>query len=286
MSASQKSDQSNAQLHTEARQQSHSTNSTSDGNHIAQGVVIAAGTVLGKRIDVSANVVFVDTRRGLSSDPSIVQDEVQIGANSTIYPGVTLGARCVVRPGSVVKRSVPPAAIVEGNPAMIVGYVNAESDDRVTEGRPGGMGSFGRDPTAVKGVELFRFPVIEDLRGNLTVGEFETQIPFVPLRYFMVFGVPGREVRGEHAHRECHQFLICASGSCTVMADDGAKRVETILDSPGKAIHLPPMTWGVQYKYSADAVLLVFASHHYDSGDYIRDYEEFLSLVNERAGKD
>jgi hypothetical protein len=121
--------------------------------------------------------------------------------------------------------------------------------------------------------------VVKDLRGNLTVGEFERQIPFLPKRYFMVFGVPSAEVRGEHAHHTCHQFLICVRGACSVLADDGEHREEFRLDTPTVGIHLSPMVWGVQYKYTADAVLMVFASDYYDAQDYIRSYDEFLSLV-------
>jgi hypothetical protein len=95
----------------------------------------------------------------------------------------------------------------------------------------------------------------------------------------MVFDVPSMETRGEHAHRVCHQFLICVRGSCAVVADDGKNRQEFLLDRPDVGVHLPPMVWGIQYKYSADAVLLVFASHHYDSADYIRNYAEFRQLV-------
>ena len=94
----------------------------------------------------------------------------------------------------------------------------------------------------------------------------------------MVFDVPSVETRGEHAHRECHQFLICVRGSCAVVADDGINRQEFLLDRQDLGIHLPPMVWGIQYKYSADAVLLVFASHYYDSTDYIRNYSEFRQL--------
>lgn len=98
----------------------------------------------------------------------------------------------------------------------------------------------------------------------------------------MVFGVPNAEIRGEHAHRTCHQFLICAHGSCAVVADDGHVREEFLLDDPSLGLHLPPLTWGIQYKYSADAVLLVFASEYYDAGEYIRDYGEFLQLTADR----
>jgi dTDP-4-dehydrorhamnose 3,5-epimerase-like enzyme len=135
--------------------------------------------------------------------------------------------------------------------------------------------------TDVRGVTFHTFPVIPDLRGSLTVGEFERQIPFTPRRYFMVFSVPNREIRGEHAHITCHEFLLCVRGSCSVVADDGVRRVEVTLDAPNRGIHLPPMTWVVLYKYSSDALLLVFASHYYDPADYIRDYSDFLRLVRD-----
>ena len=86
-------------------------------------------------------------------------------------------------------------------------------------------------------------------------------------------------MRGEHAHRICHQYLVCVAGNVRVLADDGVSRLDVLLDAPNKGLHLPPMTWGTQYDYSEDAVLLVFASHAYDADEYIRDYDEFLKLA-------
>lgn len=127
--------------------------------------------------------------------------------------------------------------------------------------------------------QLIEIPRIIDMRGNLTAGEFERHIPFSPKRYFMVYQVPLVEVRGEHSHRECHQFLICVRGRITVSGDTGSDSQEYVLDRPDVGFYMPPMTWGSQYDYSPDAVLLVFASHYYDAADYIRDYEEFVALV-------
>jgi len=246
---------------------------------LASGVALAAGTLLQEGVRVGPHVVFVAAQG--DERPAQVQRCVSIGANATIYAGIVLAAKAVVRPGAVVTRSVPPGAIVEGNPAIIVGYVDTLAGSfsaTADSGRP----PVGIDTSPVRGVSLHHFPVIPDLRGSLTVGEFAKEIPFAPLRYFMVFDVPSREVRGEHAHRECHQFLICVRGSCAVVADDGRNRMEVTLDAPHKGLYLPPMTWGVQYKYSADALLLVFASHHYDNADYIRNYAEFLELAAQR----
>jgi acetyltransferase-like isoleucine patch superfamily enzyme/dTDP-4-dehydrorhamnose 3,5-epimerase-like enzyme len=249
------------------------------GCTIASGAVVSAGVVLEANVEVGPNAVFVETTGFGEATPSRVERGVRIGANAIIYPGLTLATLAVVLPGAVVTRSVPPRAIVEGNPATIVGYVGTEPSKRATPFSA--AAARGIERTAVNGVSVHTFPVVPDLRGNLTVGDFDKEIPFVPLRYFMVFGVPSKEVRGEHAHKECHQFLICVRGSCAVVADDGTYRVEVALDAPNRGLYLPPMTWGVQYKYSADALLLVFASHYYNASDYVRDYSSFLALTAE-----
>jgi dTDP-4-dehydrorhamnose 3,5-epimerase-like enzyme len=94
-----------------------------------------------------------------------------------------------------------------------------------------------------------------------------------------VYDVPGKDVRGEHAHRECTQFLVCVRGSVSVVVDDGRASEEIVLNGPDTGLLVPPMVWAVQYRYTPDAMLLVLASHEYDPDDYIRDYDQFLSLV-------
>jgi carbonic anhydrase/acetyltransferase-like protein (isoleucine patch superfamily) len=249
-----------------------------DGCDVRSGAVLCAGTRLGAGVRVGANAVFVEPEAGQRACQ--VENQVQIGANAVLHAGITLGADARVRPGAVVTRSVPPGAIVDGNPAAIVGYVNmvpqalapqrAAADDRQAR----------IVTTNVRGVTVHNLPLHADLRGDLTVGEFGRDVPFAPQRYFIVLGVPNREVRGEHAHRRCQQFLVCVRGSCSVVADDGQQRVEVALDAPNRGLYLPAMTWGTQYKHSADAVLLVFASDHYDAADYIREYGQFLQAVN------
>ncbi|WBU51738.1 FdtA/QdtA family cupin domain-containing protein [Kosakonia pseudosacchari] len=116
------------------------------------------------------------------------------------------------------------------------------------------------------------------MRGCLSVGEFSRSIPFEAKRYFIVYDVPTKETRGEHAHHECHQFLIAIKGIIHVVADDGINRQEFVLNAPNIGIYLPPKTWGIQYRYSSDAILLAFASDYYDAKDYIRDYDEFIAV--------
>jgi UDP-2-acetamido-3-amino-2,3-dideoxy-glucuronate N-acetyltransferase len=134
-------------------------------------------------------------------------------------------------------------------------------------------------PTGVHGVVRYRFPSVKDPRGNLTVGEFESEIPFSPKRYFIVSGVPSGAIRGEHAHKQCHQFLVCAHGQFRLSLDDGITRFETRLDKPNVGFYVPPMIWCRHWQYSTDAALLVFASRTYDPADDIREYGTFLKVL-------
>ena len=91
--------------------------------------------------------------------------------------------------------------------------------------------------------------------------------------------MPSSEIRGEHAHKKCHQFLVCVKGEVTVITDNRIDRSEIRLDRPTLGLHIPPMIWAAQYKYSSDAVLMVYASDEYDPDDYIRSYTEFKKYL-------
>jgi acetyltransferase-like isoleucine patch superfamily enzyme len=254
---------------------------------IKSGVQLWDGIRVGNKAFIGPNVSFTNDRFPRSKQyPNSflitqIEDGASIGAGAVVLPGIIIGRNAMVAAGAVVTRSVPPNAIVVGNPAKIVGYVDAAQVKTPTSG-PLPLNK-GMTSTSVSNVTMHRMTRVSDIRGSLTVGEFERDIPFSVKRYFMVFGVPSIETRGEHAHRECHQFLICARGSCSVVADDGTNREEFFLDSPDVGIYLPPLVWGIQYKYSPDAVLLVFASHNYDANDYIRDYHDFRKIIKDHA---
>ena len=256
---------------------------------VKSGVQLWDGLRVGDDVFIGPNATFANDRFPRSQKPpqailpTVLDTGASIGAGATILPGITIGRNAMVAAGAVVTRSVPPNAIVVGNPAKIIGYADAERP-KATVGETI-ANEIGPQPTKVEGVNLYRMPRIIDMRGSLTVGEFDRSIPFTVKRYFMVFDVPSMETRGEHAHRECHQFLICVRGSCAVVADDGTHRQEFLLDKPDIGIHLPPMVWGIQYKYSSDAVLLVYASHYYDSKDYIRDYSDFTADIKKTKAK-
>jgi dTDP-4-dehydrorhamnose 3,5-epimerase-like enzyme len=179
----------------------------------------------------------------------------------------------MVGAGAVVTHNAPPHSKVMGNPARIVGYVDA-----VPEPAPAAQVEPGRDPTPLGEATIHRLPNVQDLRGSLVFGEISRDVPFEVKRYFLVFDVHSEHIRGEHAHRTLHQFLVCVAGSCNVVTDDGVERHEVALDSPAKGVHIPPMVWATQYKFSRDAVLLVLASEYYDAQEYIRDYQEYLTL--------
>jgi dTDP-4-dehydrorhamnose 3,5-epimerase-like enzyme len=127
-------------------------------------------------------------------------------------------------------------------------------------------------------VKIHNLKIIKDARGNLIAGEFKKQIGFLPKRYFMVFGVPSIRVRGQHAHKKCHQFLVCIQGSLEIEVDDGRNKKKILLNKLNKGVHIPPMIWASHYNYKSDTILLVFASDHYRPSDYIRDRNEFLKL--------
>ena len=111
----------------------------------------------------------------------------------------------------------------------------------------------------------------------MNVLEIAHELPFGCQRIFYTYTVPEGSVRGEHAHKQCEQFLIALRGILKVRVDDGLGHVDDIvLDSPSKGLWLPRGCWGEQSGHSDDNILLVLASHPYDNADYIRSYDEFL----------
>ena len=246
------------------------------------GSLIAEDCILPDSVKIEENV-SIGRRAVLTGDGIVLRANARLDAACVIGEGVTVGQGAWVRAGSVVLRSVPPNAIVEGNPAQVVGYLNKSQTDGRPDPRHIDIHSFNhlsrpsRVPLGVGDTALFLMRRITDARGALTVGEVPTEVPFSPARYFTVFDVPSVELRGEHAHKKCQQFLICMHGSCRVLLDNGAERCEVTLDRPDMGVFMPEMIWGTQYRYSPDAVLLVFASRTYEADDYLRTYDEFLA---------
>lgn len=134
------------------------------------------------------------------------------------------------------------------------------------------------------GAVVYDIPYFVDDRGALNVLEISKELPFECKRIFYTYTVPEGQVRGEHAHRKCEQFLIALRGSVSVLVDDGGgHRDEIMLDSPSKGLWLPSGRWGEQYGHSPDCLLLVLASMQYENADYIRSYGEFLLWLQEKG---
>lgn len=252
-----------------------------DNVTIKNGVQLWDGITVENNVFIGPNVTFTNDLYPRSKQypdeylRTFICEGASIGANATILPGIRVGKNAMVGAGSVVTHDVPPNAIVVGNPAYIKGYVNTliQVENEIKQSINAGV-----IESNIRGVNYKTLPVISDLRGSLSFAEINQHLPFIPKRYFLVYDVPSQDVRGEHAHKELSQFLICVKGSCAVMLDDGKNREEYYLKNPGQALLIPPMVWGVQYKYSLDAVLLVLASDVYKESDYIRDYSQFLDL--------
>lgn len=134
----------------------------------------------------------------------------------------------------------------------------------------------------VGGVQLWPLRHVLDQRGNLIPVEFERELPFVPRRQFFIHDVEDDRIRGEHAHKICHQFLFAVVGSLMVVVDDGREACEVELADASFGLYLPPYVWGVQYGFTPRTMLSVYASHPYDPDEYIRDYDDFLAQVRAR----
>jgi hypothetical protein len=123
---------------------------------------------------------------------------------------------------------------------------------------------------------IFELPQIKNRAGNITPVHNNRDIPFAIKRVFYLYDIPGGESRGAHAHKECHQFLIAASGSFEVLLDDGKAKRLTQLNRPYIGLHIPPGIWASEINFSSGSICLVFASHPFNEADYIRNYDDFL----------
>ena len=126
--------------------------------------------------------------------------------------------------------------------------------------------------------DLIYLPKIGDRNGNITSVNNYSEIPFNVKRLFYLYDIPGGESRGAHAHKECHQFLIAASGAFEVLIDDGKVQRQIQLNKPYLGLHIPPGIWASEINFSSGSICLVLASHEYNEKDYIRDYEDFLNF--------
>lgn len=126
---------------------------------------------------------------------------------------------------------------------------------------------------------------MHDIQGNLTYMYENIHVPFPINRVFYSYDIPGGEDRGAHAHKQCHQFLIAASGSFEVVLDDGINKRTVLLNRPFWGLHVPPGIWASEQGFSSGSICLVLASHGYEADDYIRNYDDYLNYLEEKRNQ-
>ena len=127
---------------------------------------------------------------------------------------------------------------------------------------------------------IIELPKEEDPRGSLTYIYENIQVPFSIKRVFYIYDVPAGKDRGAHAHKECWQFIIAASGALKVYLNDGTNEKTVELNRPYQGLLVPPGIWAHEREFTTGALCLVMASHDFDENDYIRDFEKYKEYLS------
>ena len=130
--------------------------------------------------------------------------------------------------------------------------------------------------------KLICLPKISDPRGNLSFFEGGVHIPFEIQRTYWIYDVPGGEIRGSHAFRESQEFIVALSGSFDVVLHDGQNEVKHPLNRSYVGIYVPKLTWRRIENFSTNSLALIGSSHEFQDADYIRNFEEFKLLKDEK----
>lgn len=257
--------------------------SVGDRVTIKSGVQLWDGIRIEDDVFIGPNVTFTNDKSPRSKvhldqyPVTKIERGASIGANSTILPGITIGQGCMVGAGSVVTRSLPPFTVAYGNPARIQGYIESGFTNSSLIQDLGTPTNPSRSLPG--GSKMKTLNESLDTRGSLMAIDFKDFPAFKVQRVFYIYNVPAHNVRGEHAHKNCSQFLIALNGSVKILLDDGKSRALVTLNSSGEGLLIPPMVWGTQFQFSPGTILAVLASHPYDPLDYIQSYTEFISLI-------
>lgn len=130
-----------------------------------------------------------------------------------------------------------------------------------------------------KWAKFIRFKQMGDDRGHLVVVEGGKDIPFEIARVFYIYGSDTNVVRGKHANRRSEFVLINVSGTSKVKIDNGYNTEIFELNEPHTGIYIPKMIWKDMYDFSSDSVLLVLSNEKYEPSEYIKDYDEYVSIM-------
>ncbi len=126
---------------------------------------------------------------------------------------------------------------------------------------------------------LIQWKSLGDERGDLISLEAHKNVPFAIQRVYYIFNTQAGVRRGFHAHKKLEQVLVCVSGSCKILLNDGKKQETVELITPGVGLFIGAMVWHEMYDFSDDCVLMVLASDYYEEEDYVRKYDHFLEHV-------
>ncbi|PIX78859.1 MAG: dTDP-6-deoxy-3,4-keto-hexulose isomerase [Piscirickettsiaceae bacterium CG_4_10_14_3_um_filter_44_349] len=129
-------------------------------------------------------------------------------------------------------------------------------------------------------IKTIDFKPLGDDRGSLVALESNKSVPFDIKRVYYIFGTKEGVSRGFHAHKKLKQVAVCVTGSCRFVLDNGKEKEEIVLDNSTVGLVIDDLIWREMYDFTPDCVLMVLASEYYDENDYIRDYQEFLKVVN------
>ncbi len=127
----------------------------------------------------------------------------------------------------------------------------------------------------IRGVEHIAFAVHGDERGKLIAIEGGRDLEFDIRRIYYIYGTEKNATRGKHAHIDLRQVMLCVSGSCDVLVDNGFEKEIVTLDRPHEGIYISNFIWREMMHFSPNCVLLVLVDRPYDANDYIFDYDEF-----------
>lgn len=260
--------------------------------NICDHVFVENDVVLGDRVTIKCGVqlwdgvtleddVFVGPNATFTNDPfprskqypaawgkTTVERGASIGANATILPGVTVGAGAMVGAGAVVTKSVPPRAIVAGNPARVIGYARS--------GEPEPVASTRASTDLPHGVELRPVPLTRGLEG--ATAELARAVPFDVASCTLDFDVPAAARRAS-ALTAVQRFVVCIRGAMSVVIDDGARRANVELRGPDFGLLVPPRVWLSQERCAEQTVVLTFASGEASDDERITDYASFRASV-------
>lgn len=127
----------------------------------------------------------------------------------------------------------------------------------------------------------YTFPPHGDDRGQLVAIEAMKDLPFPINRVYYIYDTLPGVRRGFHAHKCLQQILLCVNGSCKIHLDNGHETAEVLLDKPNEGLYIANNMWREMYDFTPGTVLLVLASEYYDEADYIRNYDDFIKMIQE-----